>query len=320
MPFVLERFEIQEPIVAYRFLMNTLNLNMAQSQRYINKGRVIYCGEVLGNNDKNKILDSCVDVLVFKPNRLGIKVIFENDDFIVFDKPEKLLIHPKGRFRHDSLVDEIRSRCGNIASLIHRIDKETSGLVLVGKHKDSIRELGDMFAKNLVVKEYIAVAKGYIKGGNFCINLPLSMQEKGKDLNIRSVYLGQNLNGKILSLKSKNLNFKSAKSEFEILGYLQDNTLLKVRLHTGRTHQIRVHLHSINHSILGDPLYGCDDEISRKYLDSEFIEDLNNIALSDDDRVIYFGAKRLMLHSYSLRFTYKDREFYFRCPFEIESN
>ncbi|MDA3969297.1 RluA family pseudouridine synthase [Helicobacter ibis] len=319
MPFILERFYIQEPIKAFRFLMDTLKLSMAQSQRYINKGRVVYNGDILGNNDKNKLLENFVDVLVFKPNRLGVKAVFENDDFIVFDKPEKLLIHPKGRFNHKSLVDEIRSHCGNDASLIHRIDKETSGLVLVGKHKDSIRELGDMFAKNLISKEYLALCRGYLSR-DFCISVPISTQAKGRDLSIRSVFLGENLNGNICTKDSANFSFKDSKSEFEILGHIFNNTLLKVRLYSGRTHQIRVHLHSINHAILGDPLYGCEDFKVREYLDSEFIEGGNFTCMSDSKRIEYFGASRLMLHSYSMKFRYKNINYFFKSPFSIFSN
>lgn len=319
MPFVLERFEIQKPIKAFRFLMDTLKLSMAQSQRYINKGRVVYNGEILGNNDKNKLLENFVDVLVFKPNKLGIKVVFENDDFIVFDKPEKLLIHPKGRFNHKSLIDEIRGYCGNDASLIHRIDKETSGLVLVGKHKDSIRELGDMFAKNLVCKEYLALCRGNLRG-DFCVFVPISTQAKGVDLSVRSVFLGENLNGNICTKDSANFSFKDSKSEFEILGYIFNNTLLKVRLYTGRTHQIRVHLHSINHAILGDPLYGCEDHKAREYLDSEFIDGGDSSGMSDSRRIEYFGASRLMLHSYSMKFCYKSIDYCFKSKFSIFSN
>ncbi|MCL9821969.1 RluA family pseudouridine synthase [Helicobacter colisuis] len=312
MPFIKQKFYFQTPIKAYLFLIRQFNLNMAQAQSYINKGRVVYEGKILGNNEKNKILEREVEVWIFKPNSIGLKPIYENEDFALFSKPAQMLIHPKGRFFHHSLIDEVREYFGVEASLIHRIDKETSGLVLVGKHKKSIVELGELFANNRIKKKYLALIKGKMRKtskifGDFCLLMPLSLQEKGGDLSVRSVFLGQNLRK-----DSRLLGFRDAKSEFEILGEFGENTLLKVYPITGRTHQIRVHLFSIGFPILGDPLYGCEDWQSREYLDSEFIEENRDFGLCAQKRKEYFGAERLMLHAYSLEFSYKGREYYFR--------
>lgn len=338
MPYIYKEFIINSPTKAYTFLMQNLNLNMADAQRYINKGKVRYKGEVL--QEKAKILCDCVQVLVFKPDSIGLKPLFENEDFAIFNKPAKMLIHPKGRFYHHSFIDEVRT-LGNEANLTHRIDKETSGLVLVGKHKKSIAELGLMFLNNNIKKEYLALtyAKNGIQNAKFncfSLSLPLATQEKGGDLCVRSVYesvkSASNYNG---------LNFKTAQSDFEMLGILDFGDeklerltrnidknhhenfwdsknskflLLKVRPKTGRTHQIRVHLQALGIPILGDPLYGAKDAHSREYLDAEFIaqgEAKGNI-LSDEKRLEYFGARRLMLHAYGLQFHYKGKDYYFK--------
>ncbi len=215
MPFIKQKFYFQTPLKAYLFLMRELGLTMAQAQSYINKGRVVYAGEILGNNEKNKLLEKEVEVWVFKPHSIGLKPIYENADFALFNKPAKMLIHPKGRFSHHSLIDEVREACGEEAALIHRIDKETSGLVLVGKHKRSVVELGELFAKNQMKKKYLALVKGQMCGdsfvkeaggvkdssrgrifGDFCFLLPISVQAKGGDLSVRSVFLGQDLGGR----------------------------------------------------------------------------------------------------------------------------
>ncbi|WP_238699052.1 RluA family pseudouridine synthase [Helicobacter sp. MIT 05-5294] len=332
MPFIVKEFAIPTPTKAYQALMQILHCNMAQSQRYINKGKVIYQGKVLGNSEKSKILQDSVSVVVFQPNSIGLKPLFENADFSIFNKPAKMLIHPKGRFAHHSLIDEIRALYGEEASLTHRIDKETSGLVLVGKHKKSVGELGEHFAQNAITKEYLALVRGSLSqskfgGRDFCLSLPLATQPKGGDLCVRSVYFG--------ALDSSALKFKEAKSAFEMLGLVEDSkgahyTLLKVYPKTGRTHQIRVHLSALGFPILGDPLYGAQDCHSREYLDAEFIspqqeesqfsmpteEDNNqescNIGLSDAKRLEYFGATRLMLHAYALKFEYHGKTYHFK--------
>lgn len=353
MPFVTKEFLIPTPLKAYQFLMQHLHLNMAESQKYINKGRVIYQGKPLDNNDKAKILEKSVCVLVFEADSIGLKPIYENQDFAIFNKPAKMLIHPKGRFAHHSLVDEIRSLYGKEASLVHRIDKETSGLVVVGKHKKSIAEFGAMFANNQVMKEYLALVRGDFSKScfgirDFCLSLPLATQQKGGDLCVRSKFLGQS--------GTESLKFKEAKSEFETLGLLdfhssflkhlkisqQDSTncsfsafskekqskqllprntcctLLKVRPKTGRTHQIRLHLYALGFPILGDPLYGAEDKHSREYLDYEFITQERQNFFSDSKRIQCFGATRLMLHAYGLKFNFEGKTYNFQSSKNFE--
>ncbi|WP_232086780.1 RluA family pseudouridine synthase [Helicobacter winghamensis] len=319
MPYIYKEFKINSPIKAYAFLMQALNLSMSDAQRYINKGKVRYQGKVL--QEKAKVLNDCVQVLIFQPDSIGLKPLFENEDFAIFNKPSKMLIHPKGRFEHHSLIDEVRASLGLNASLTHRIDRETSGLVLVGKHKKSVSELGLMFLNNSIKKEYLALTRAKVGIQNvnfkdFCLSLPIAIQEKGGDLCVRSV----SLKNAQMCQKFRNLKFKEAKSEFEILGILENTyknakfLLFKVLPKTGRTHQIRVHLNALGYPILGDPLYGAKDVHSREYLDGEFImqklESKN--ALSNEKRLEYFGATRLMLHAYGLKFVYKGKEFVFR--------
>nr|WP_317381170.1 RluA family pseudouridine synthase [uncultured Helicobacter sp.] len=317
--------------------MQQLNLSMAEAQRYINKGRVRYKGVEL--QEKAKVLSHCVQVLVFEPNSIGLKPLFENEDFAIFNKPSKMLIHPKGRFTHHSFIDEVRAYLGVNANLTHRIDKETSGLVLVGKHKKSITELGLMFLNNSIKKEYLALTRVKVgiqnANGNFCLSLPIATQEKGGDLCVRSVYFAN-------SQAHNGLKFKEAKTDFEILGILEFDDekneiltkdkidknsrflLLKVLPKTGRTHQIRVHLQALGIPILGDPLYGAKDLHSREYLDGEFITQKleSKNALSDEKRLEYFGATRLMLHAYGLQFFYKGKKYTFKSAknFEIHKD
>lgn len=302
MSYKEKEFLIAKPTKAYQFLMEILGLNMAEAQKYINKGKVIYQGKPLQNHEKNKILEKSVKVLLFSADCIGLNPIFTNEDFAIFNKPPKMLIHPKGRFAHHSLIDEIKATLGERATLVHRIDKETSGLVLAAKDYKRASELGELFLKGAVFKKYLALARGKLKYGEFCFSLPLATQQKGTDLSVRSLYLGQK--------RDLNLKFKEAKTQFKPLKFYKDTTLLEVIPKTGRTHQIRVHLFALGFPILGDPLYGCEDDKSRIYLDREFIQE-GYKPLNNEERTRYFGASRLMLQAQELAFSYKGRDYTF---------
>lgn len=314
----MQKFLIKTPVKAYQFLMQELHLKMPKAQQLINKGRVFYEGKALENHQKAKILEKSVEVLVFVADYKGLKPLFENADFAIFNKPSKMLIHPKGRFTHHSFIDEITHLYGKEAHLAHRIDRETSGLVLVGRHKESVSNFGKMFLENSISKHYLALVRGKIER-SFSLTLPLATQQKGGDLCVRSII-------KDINYIQEDLHFKDAKTSFEPLGFLKQDgkiyTLLKVAPLTGRTHQIRLHLDALGHCILGDPLYGAEDTHSREYLDSSFIRDSKICDLSAQKRLEYFGAERLMLHAYSLEFYYKNKHYYFQSieNFDIKGN
>ncbi|CAM2906951.1 RluA family pseudouridine synthase [Helicobacter burdigaliensis] len=308
MSYKEKEFLITKPTKAYQFLKEALGLSMAEAQKYINKGRVIYQNKVLQNNEKNKILEKSVSVLQFSTECKGLKPLFVNEDFAIFNKPPKMLIHPKGRFTHHSLIDEIKATLGERATLVHRIDKETSGLVLVARDYKRASELGELFMQGLVFKKYLALVKGVMEFGEFCFSLPLATQKKGCDLSVRSLYLGQK--------EGIELNFKEAKTHFKVLQTHKNTTLLEVFPISGRTHQIRVHLFALGFPILGDPLYGCEDDKSRLYLDREFIQE-GYEPLSDEERERYFGAFRLMLQAQELGFCYKGKDYIFKLEQEF---
>lgn len=302
MPYVKQSFPLPYAMPAFLCLKRVLGVSVAEAQRLIDKGRVFYQGERVCA--KNQILRDCFMLLTYVPIARGMQPLFQTEDFAVMDKPAAMLIHQKGRFSHYSLLDEVRSLFGAGANLVHRIDKETSGLVLVGKHKKSLATLGEMFFKRNVVKEYLALVRGVFPHNPFSFSLPLATQQRGGDLCVRSVYAGENL------------VFKTAQTSFESLGILTHNqqqyTFLKVIPQTGRTHQIRLHLEALGYPILGDPLYGTKDSYSREYLNGEFFTKGQNSPLSDVKRLEYFGAKRLMLHAYSLAFCYKNVSYCFK--------
>jgi 23S rRNA pseudouridine1911/1915/1917 synthase len=158
---------------------------------------------------------------------------------------------------------------------------ETSGLVLVTKNKLADIELKTMFENKEYVKKYLALVHGKIES-NITIDTPIM-----KD-------------GGMIGVKMKvDTNGKDSLTFVEPLEYNQKNnqTLVQVTTHTGRQHQIRVHLNSIGNTLVGDPIYGVDENIADKYLNKQ---------LSKEERIKYIGHNRLMLHALYLEFSYEN--------------
>jgi len=240
-----------------------------------------------GNILKNgQIIDfEHVQVAVFEGRTRGLKPMFEVEDFAVFDKPSGIMVHPTRKDTPYCLLDEIRYHFGDKADLAHRIDAETSGLVLVAKNKQASTILKTLFENRKCNKEYLALVKGQIKD-NITIDKPIS-----KSNGIIGIKMTcENQDGKASTTHIQPLKFNE-----------QDNTtLVKAIPITGRQHQIRVHLDSIGHTITGDPIYGVDDQTADQCLKK---------TLSDEDRTDLTGAKRLMLHANKLSFIYKGEKY-----------
>ena len=160
MPFVREKFILDSPKKATIFLQQTLQITQREAQKVIDKGRVENNGAIF--KDKAGFLRGEVVLSHFKAERGELKPIFETPEFGAFDKPAKLLSHPKGRFSHSSLLDSIRFYFGRDANPINRLDSETSGILLVSKNKQSEIALKNLFMQKSVEKTYFAVVFGQI--------------------------------------------------------------------------------------------------------------------------------------------------------------
>jgi len=281
MPFVLKKFPAIKGKKIQQFLLNEVGLTMSSSQKLLAKKRVF---DDQGNILQNGQVLKCdyIEVAVFEGHTRGLSPIFQANDFAIFDKPSGVMVHPTSRNTEYTLLDEIRYHFGNDANLAHRIDAETSGLVLVTKNRYADMILKTMFEEKEYSKEYLAIVKGELKE-DIVINNPIS---KSKGM-IGVKMTTENENGKESTTYIYPLKFNTK----------NNTTLVKAVPITGRQHQIRVHLDSIGHTILGDPIYGIDEKIADQYLCKE---------LSDDKRLQYTGASRLMLHANNLAFNYKD--------------
>ena len=282
MSYKKKKFKIKRKVKAFRFLMDNFDLSMREAQRWIDKGRILIDGKPL--RKKSAFLDDEFEVIYFHTYSKNLLPIFETKDFAIYDKPSGVLIHPSNRLTSYSLTHEIKHRFGKDANITHRLDKETSGIVIVSKNKKSEKEIKSLFEDRKVKKTYLCYVNGNIKE-TFIIDEPILKNRCFEEI----------------KLKVKiDKNGKSAVTEFKPLSYdpIKNITLLQAIPHTGRQHQIRVHLFHAGFPIIGDPIYGVDTQIADDYL---------NKRLSDEERLKLTGANRLMLHANSVEFFYRNR-------------
>ena len=279
MPFVKEKFTVPKKMPAFLFIMRQFNFTQGQAQRVLAKGRLLINGESIFNTGDS--IEGEIEVVYFKPSSRNNRPLFQNKDFMLFEKFSGVLVHPNTMATPYSLLDEIRTIAGDNANAVHRIDMETSGLLLASKHKKAESYLKTSFESRKIQKSYLAWVDGKLTE-------PFSVSEAIKINNDYS----QTKHKVFISSEGK-----ASHTDFTPLEYDKtlDATLVACYPHTGRTHQIRVHLFHVKHPILGDPIYGTTFQAANDYLEEE---------LSDADRMVAMGASRLMLHAQSLSFPY----------------
>lgn len=276
-----------DELPAFKALMNVLGVSMSEAQKLIDKKR-LFCDDKL-ITQKNQILKGKIELIIYENIPHGEEPIFDHHHFAVFDKKAGVLSHPNGRHCTYSLCDEIWHLYGKKASVTHRLDKETSGLILVAKDKKTQIIFKTMFEKKQIQKEYIALVRGQTPL-EFEANEPMALGQDYDNVKTRMRICPLHEGG------------KEAKTEFKRLEFFKDlnASLVLARPFTGRQHQIRLHLFHMKHSILGEPLYGL------KKIDIERILDKR---LSEKERIQLTGAKRLCLHAHRLVFEFEGEKF-----------
>ena len=279
MPFVKEKFTVPKRMPAFLFIMRQFNFTQGQAQRVLAKGRLLINGESIFNTGDS--IEGEVEVVYFKPSSRENRPLFQNKDFMIFEKFSGVLVHPNTMATPYSLLDEIRTIAGNNANAVHRIDMETSGLLLASKHKKAESYLKTSFESRRIQKSYLAWVDGKLTEA-FSVSEPIKINND----------YSQTKHKVFISTEGK-----ASHTDFIPLEYDKNlnATLVACYPHTGGTHQIRVHLFHVKHPILGDPIYGTAFQASNAYLEEE---------LSDEDRMVEMGASRLMLHAQSLSFPY----------------
>jgi 23S rRNA pseudouridine1911/1915/1917 synthase len=213
-----------------------------------------------------------------EPQEIPLEIVFEDEHLLVVDKPAGLVVHPAAGNLDGTLVNALLYHCrgslsgiGGVArpGIVHRIDKDTSGLLVVAKTDVAHEGLAKQFAAHSIERRYLAIVNGIPKAAQGTVDAPLARSATNRK--------------KIAIVEGK--RGKRAVTHWRRLGVLADAALVECRLETGRTHQVRVHMASIGHPLLGDPVYGRSGKAHGKLLSK-------------------LGFQRQALHAAGLGFTH----------------
>ena len=287
MPFVKKKMFAKEKKKAFLFLIDELGYTQREAQRFISKGRVLVNGEKMLKTAGE--VEGEFEFIYFEPITKGLIPNHIDEEFVLFDKPSGVLVHPQTKKTPYSLIDELKQQFGRDANIAHRIDQETSGLVLCSRNKVSEREIKMMFQERDMKKKYLALVHGELKE-ELCVEAPL-LRSQAESAIVRMVV-------------KVHESGKASKTDFKPLEYFPDAnmTLVECSPFTGRQHQIRVHLFHVKHPIVGDPIYGQTEEDIVNFLDR---------VLTPQDRIEKSGATRLLLHANELEFNLYEKDYHF---------
>jgi 23S rRNA pseudouridine1911/1915/1917 synthase len=182
-----------------------------------------------------------------------LNVVFEDQRLLVVNKPADLVCHPSKNGPLSSLVGRVRAYLGQAgAFMVNRLDRETSGLMLIAKDAPMAAQLHRAFLKKQVTKEYTAMVHGTVAGEHGIVDAPIGLA-RGREVAIRR---GVEADG------------QHAQTEWWVEQRAPMFTLLRVQLHTGRAHQIRVHLAHLGHPVVGDKIYGGDERLYLQFIET----------------------------------------------------
>ncbi len=202
--------------------------------------QIVRCG------DKIDLTEPPLEKIDIRPEPIPLEVLFEDDDLIVINKPAGLTVHPGAGQREHTLVNALLSHCPTLSGIggkerpgiVHRLDKETSGCLVVAKNDPAHRDLSNQFAARTVEKIYLALAAGKFRKGAGVIEQKIGRHPVHRQ-----------------RMRVTSLRGRTAKTEYRVIRSSNQASLIECRLHSGRTHQIRVHLHHLGHPVLGDKVY-----------------------------------------------------------------
>ena len=232
---------------------NYSDISRTMVQKLIENGNILVNGKKekasykIQLNDKIEINMPKPKEVDIKPQDIPIEIVYEDDDIVVVNKPKGLVVHPANGNPDGTLVNAIMAKCKTSLSgiggelrpgIVHRLDKDTSGLLIIAKNDKAHINMSEQIKNRQVKKIYIALVKGVVKENEATINMPIGRSTKDR---------------KKMAVRKDG---KEAVTHFKVLKrYDNKYTLLELKIDTGRTHQIRVHMAEIGHPVVGDMVY-----------------------------------------------------------------
>ena len=202
--------------------------------------------QIVRDGDKIELTEPPLEKIETLAEAIPLELLFEDDDLIVINKPPGLVVHPGAGHREHTLVNALLNHCATLSGIggkerpgiVHRLDKETSGCLVVAKNDATHRDLSNQFAARTVEKIYLALVAGKLR----------------KPAGVIEGKIGRHpFHRKRMSATT--LRGRAARTEYHVIRSSDQASLIECRLHSGRTHQIRVHLHHLGHPVLGDKVY-----------------------------------------------------------------
>ncbi|NQT74519.1 MAG: RluA family pseudouridine synthase [Chloroflexi bacterium] len=246
-----------------KYIAEHTDFSRAYIQKLIREGNVLVGGSTarpkrgVTKNEKIVITVPPPVPIEVKAESIPLNIIYEDDDLLVIDKPAGLTVHPAAGNWSGTLVNAILAHCPDMAGIkgsvrpgiVHRLDKDTSGLIVVAKNDAAHLSLSKQIKNRKITKGYLALVSGHLTPREGAIEGPIGRHPKDR---------------KKMAIVSTG---REARTFYKIKDYIGDHTLLEVSTETGRTHQIRVHLSSIGFPVVGDAVYGGKS----KFLKRQFL-------------------------------------------------
>ena len=230
-----------------------LNSELSRSfiTKLIEEGKITINGKVekpsfkVKENDEIEVAEIVDQKSDIKEEDIPLDIVYEDDDILVINKPQGMVVHPANGHYSGTLVNALMFMEDSLSSIngvirpgiVHRIDKDTSGLLCVAKNDNAHHFLAEQLKDHTMAREYIALVRGVINENSGTIEMPIGRDKKDRQK------------------MAVDKDGKPAVTHFQVIERFKDHTLVKCQLVSGRTHQIRVHMSAIGHPVEGDPLY-----------------------------------------------------------------
>lgn len=250
--YIVEEEQVGSRVDVFLTEQNS-ELTRSYVQKLISEGSVFANGATVKANYKVKQGDSILfripepEELKILPEAIKLEIVYEDKDVVVVNKPQGMVVHPAPGNYTGTLVNALMSHCQDLSGIngvlrpgiVHRLDKDTSGVIMVAKNDQAHLSLAEQIKDRTVTRCYSALVHGNIPEPAGIINAPIGRDPKDR-----------------IKMAVITTNSKSATTRYEVLERFGEYTLVECKLETGRTHQIRVHMAYLGHAVVGDPVYG----------------------------------------------------------------